>query len=399
MAEDSGEKTELATPKRMKEVREKGQLSKSQDITAWLGVGAAALMLPTTIERGAAAGTDQMFMIGTLTASPDTDVAVEALGNGLVSMAEVLTPFFVVVLVVVLGGAALQGGIHFKKFTGKYEQFNVITGMKRVFGGQALWEGVKVLAKTAVVGFVLYMVIQGLMPVLMTAGGLPVSELMIAATGGAAALLQAAVVAGLVLAAADVFVVMRRNRKKTRMSKKEVKDENKAAEGDPLIKSQRRSRQIMMSRNRMISAVADADVVLVNPTHVAVALKYEPGRSAPRVIAKGLGHVAARIREQADTDRVPIVQDIPLARALHAACEIGEEIPADMYNAVARVLAFVMALKARGSTGAGVHTMSSPFGGARPMPSSQTQTTQTTQTTQNQTTQNQTTQNQTAGGR
>lgn len=381
MADDSGEKTELATPKRMKEVREKGQLSKSQDVTAWLGVGAAALMLPTTIERGAAAGTDQMFMISTLAAAPDTDVAVQALGNGLTSMADVLTPFFVVVVVVVLGGAALQGGIHFKKFTGKYEQFNVITGMKRVFGGQALWEGVKVLAKTAVVGFVLYLVIQGLMPVLMTAGGLPVSELMVAATGGAAALLQAAVVAGLVLAAADVFVVMRRNRKKTRMSKKEVKDENKAAEGDPLIKSQRRSRQIMMSRNRMIASVTDADVVLVNPTHVAVALKYEPGRSAPRVVAKGLGHVALRIREQADTDRVPIVQDIPLARALHAACEIGEEIPADLFNAVARVLAFVMALKARGSTGTGAHTMAAqPFGTARPMPASQTHTPTQTQT-------------------
>jgi flagellar biosynthetic protein FlhB len=90
--------------------------------------------------------------------------------------------------------------------------------------------------------------------------------------------------------------------------------------------------------------------------------------------------VAARIREQADTDRVPIVQDVPLARALHAACEIGEEIPADFYNAVARVLAFVMALKARGSTSTGLHTMSSPFGGARPMPSSHTPTTAQTQT-------------------
>ncbi|WP_104082070.1 flagellar biosynthesis protein FlhB [Cryobacterium sp. Y11] len=378
MADDSGEKTELATQKRMKEVREKGQLSKSQDITAWLGVGAAGIMLPMTIERGSAAGTDQMFMIGTLASTPDPAVAMQALENGLMSMVNVLTPFFVVVVVVVLAGAALQGGIHFKKFTGKYEQFNPISGLKRIFGGQALWEGVKVLAKTAAVGVVLYLIIQGLMPILMTAGGLPVSELMVAATDGAGALLQAAVLAGLVLAAADVFVVMRRNRKKTRMSKKEVKDENKAAEGDPLIKSQRRSRQIMMSRNRMISSVADADVVLVNPTHVAVALKYEPGRSAPRVVAKGLGHVALRIREQAGTDKVPIVQDIPLARALHAACEIGEEIPADHYNAVARVLAFVMALKARGSTSSGVHTMSAPpFSSARPMPSSQTQTTQT----------------------
>ncbi len=111
--------------------------------------------------------------------------------------------------------------------------------------------------------------------------------------------------AGLVLAAADVFVVMRRNRKKTRMTKKEVQDENKNTEGDPLIKSQRRSRQLAMSRNRMIAAIADADVVLVNPTHVAVALKYEPGKSAPRVVAKGAGHIAARIREEAEAKSVP----------------------------------------------------------------------------------------------
>ncbi|TFD72222.1 flagellar biosynthesis protein FlhB [Cryobacterium sp. Hb1] len=354
---DSGEKTEPATQKRMKRVREKGELSKSQDVTAWLGVGAAGLMLPPTIAAASVAGTDQMYLIGTLAKSPDPSVAVEALANGLASLADILTPFFVVVLVVVLGGAALQGGIHFKKFTGKYEQFNLVTGMKRVFGTQALWEGVKVLAKTAAVGIVLWWVIQGLMPVLLTAGGLPVSELLSAASSGTAALLQAAVAAGLVLAVADIFVIMKRNRKKTMMTKKEVTDENKAAEGDPLIKSQRRSRQLMMSRNRMIASVADANVVLVNPTHVAVALKYEPGKSAPRVVAKGVGHVAARIRVQAETDQVPIVQDVPLARALHAACEIGDEIPTELYNAVARVLAFVMALQKRGST-AGTHTMS-----------------------------------------
>ncbi|TFD60244.1 EscU/YscU/HrcU family type III secretion system export apparatus switch protein [Cryobacterium suzukii] len=372
---DSGEKTEPATQKRMKRVREKGELSKSQDVTAWLGVGAAGLMLPATIAAAGAAGTDQMYLIGTLASAPDPSVAVEALGNGLASLADILTPFFVVVLVVVLGGAALQGGIHFKKFTGKYEQFNLVTGMKRVFGTQALWEGVKVLAKTAAVGIVLYWVIQGLMPVLLTAGGLPVSELLSAAGSGTAGLLQAAVAAGLLLAVADIFVIMKRNRKKTMMTKKEVTDENKAAEGDPLIKSQRRSRQLMMSRNRMIASVADANVVLVNPTHVAVALKYEPGKSAPRVVAKGIGHVAARIRVQAETDQVPIVQDVPLARALHAACEIGDEIPTELYSAVARVLAFVMALQKRGST-AGTHTMSALAGA----PSSSSTPTSTLQT-------------------
>lgn len=354
---DSGEKSEEATPKRMKRVREKGELSRSQDVTAWLGVGAAGLMMPPTIAAGSVAGIDQLHLIDILAQDPDPHVAVEALGNGLASLAATLTPFFIVVVAFVLAGAALQGGIHFKKFTGKFEQFNVVNGLKRVFGTQSLWEGVKVLAKTSAVAVVLYMVIQGLMPVLLTAGGLPVSELLVAAGGGAAALLQAAVVAGLVLAVADVFVIMKRNRKKTMMTKKEVKDENKAAEGDPLIKSQRRSRQLMMSRNRMIASVTDANVVLVNPTHVAVALKYEPGKSAPRVVAKGVGHLAARIRLQADTDQVPIVQDVPLARALHAACEIGEEIPTELYNGVARVLAFVMALQKRGST-SGTHTMS-----------------------------------------
>lgn len=340
----------------MKEVRSKGQLAKSQDVTAWLGIGAAGVMLPATIAGATRSATDQVFTIGKLAAEPDPALAVQALIDGMGSILGTMTPLFVVVVVVILIGAMTQGGIHFKKFTGKYEQFNLVSGLKRTFGTQALWQGVKALLKTAVVGLVLYAVIQGLTPLLMTAGGLSVSALVEAAGDGSAALLQTAVFAGLVLAAADVFVVMRRNRKKTRMTKKEVKDENKNSEGDPLIKSQRRSRQLAMSRNRMIAAVTGANVVLVNPTHFAVALKYEPGRSAPRVVAKGAGNIAARIREQAETARVPIVMDIPLARALHAACEIGQEIPVELYNAVARVLAFVMALRSRGAA-QGVHTM------------------------------------------
>ena len=225
----------------------------------------------------------------------------------------------------------LQGGIHLKKFTASSSSSTCVNGIKRMFGAQALWGGAKALLKTGVVGLVLYTVMQGLLPVLLTAGGLPVSRLVDRPPPAAsAALLQSAVIAGLVLAAADVFVVMRRNRKKTRMTKKEVKDENKNTDGDPLIKSQRRARQLAMSRNRMIAAIADADVVLVNPTHVAVALRYEPGKSAPRVVAKGAGHIAARIREEAEAKKVPMVKDIPLTRALHAACELGHEIPVEL---------------------------------------------------------------------
>lgn len=356
---DVGERTEQATEKRMKEVRSKGQLAKSQDLTAWLGIGAAAAMLPSTIGAGAGAASQQMAGIRHLASHPEPGLALRALGNGLASIATTITPLLVVVVVVVLLGATLQGGVHPKKLAPKFEHFNLAAGIRRTFGVQALWQGVKALLKTAAVGLMLLVVIQGLMPVLMTAGGLPVSAILASAGSGTASLLQSAVFAGLVLAGADVFVVMRRNRTKTRMTKKEVRDENKSSDGDPLVKSQRRSRQLEMSRNRMIASVASADVVLVNPIHFAVALSYEAGRSAPRVVAKGAGTIAARIREQAETDRVPIVQDVPLARALHAACDVGQEIPVELYGAVARVLAFVMALRSRGATG-GTHTITTP---------------------------------------
>lgn len=363
---DAQERTENATEKRMKDVREKGELSRSQDVTAWLGVGAAAAMLPPTIVAASEAAADQLFTVSSLIGKPDAGAALQALEAGMASLATTLVPFFVVVALAVLGGAALQGGIRFKKFRGEFTQFNLVSGIKRTFGTQALWQGAKALLKTGAVGLVLYVVIQGLTPVLMAAGGLSIAALLEAAGGGAASLMQFAVAAGVVLAGADMFVVSRRNRKKTRMTKKEVRDENKNSDGDPLIKSQRRARQLAMSRNRMIAAVAGADVVVVNPTHIAVALRYEPGKSAPRVVAKGAGVIASRIREEAESKGVPLVRDIALARGLSSACDIGQEIPVEFYTAVASVLSLVMSLKRRGSTRSGVHDMDS---GAADVPS------------------------------
>ncbi len=353
---DGQERTEQATDKRLREVRQKGQLSKSQDVTAWLAVGLGALMIPVTISRGADASMGQLFVLRSIAADPDPGLAVSALGEGLTSVGWTLLPLVAAVVAGVVAGAVLQGGVHVKRFAPSFHNFNLVKGVGRMFGKEALWGGVKALLKTSVVAAVLWTVVQDLVPVLLTAGGLPVSGLIDAAGNGAAALLRFAVIAGLVLAAADVMVIMRKNRTKTRMTKREIKDEAKTSEGDPLLRSQRRSRQLAMSRNRMMAAIADADVVLLNPTHVAVALRYEPGRAAPRVVAKGKGTIAARIRQEAEDKRVPMVRDIPLARALHAGCELGQEIPLELYTAVAGVLAFVMALKARGAA-AGVHTV------------------------------------------
>lgn len=353
---DSGERSEKATEKHLREARQKGRIARSQDLTAWLGIGAAAVMMPAAISAGTAAGTEQLISLTSLMQAPSPEAALGALGRGLASVLPTLGALLTAVAIVTLFGAVVQGGVHLRKLSGRYEQFNLVSGVRRVFGLQALWEGAKALLKTAAIALALWIVIAGLMPVLTASGAHSISRLLGTAAQGTAALLQTAIAVGLVLAAIDLFVVMRRNRKHTRMTKREVRDENKNSEGDPLIRQQRRSRQLAVSRNRMIAAVAGSDVVVVNPTHIAIALEYDAGTSAPKVVAKGSGVIAERIREKALESGVPLVRDVTLARALHAACELGQEIPEDLYNAVARVLVFVDALRRRGAA-RGIHSL------------------------------------------
>lgn len=360
---DSGEKTEKASAQRMKEVHRDGKLSRSQDLTAWVGLAAAAVMLPTVGSAAVDAARDQMASVRDAVQHPDAGTSVELLGEGLRSIVGTMAPMFAVVALVVIVTAAAQGGVHPKKLKPQVQQFNPVNGLKRIFGKQALWEGVKTLLKTAVVGLVLYTAVQGMVPRLMGSGRLPLEHVLGTASSGVTQLLRIGIAAGVLLAVIDVVVVMRRNRKHTRMSRQELKEENKRTEGDPQLKGAIRSKQMAMSRNRMMAAVADADVVVVNPTHVAVALRYVPGTGAPRLVAKGAGAVAARIREEATSKHVPMIEDIPLARALHAACEVDQEVPAYLFTAVARVLAFVMQLKRRGAA-MGKHTI--PGGSVAP---------------------------------
>jgi flagellar biosynthetic protein FlhB len=353
---DTGERTEKTTDRRLKEARKKGQIGRSQDFTAWVCIAAAAVMMPAAIDSAIQLLTGQMLVVGQVAQHPTDQAAIDALGAGLASVGEILMTMLLVVFLATTATAIAQGGVHLRGVSAHTEHLNLVNGLKRVFGKQALWEGAKALLKTLAIGAALWVVVSGLVPVLMASGSHNITWLLEQAAGGVAALLQVAVVVGILLAAIDVAVVMRRNRKHTHMTKKEAKDEHKKTEGDPLVRSQRRSRQIAISRNRMISAVGDSDVVMVNPTHVAVALKYEPGKAAPRVVAKGAGVIAQKIRERADEAGVPMVRDIPLARALHAACDIGQEIPAELYTAVAQVLAFVQHLQRRGSA-RGTHAM------------------------------------------
>ncbi len=358
-----GERTEKATPQRLKDVRRKGQLGRSQDLSAWVGLGAAAVMLPGVLERAQGAALDQMVQVRHVAVTADPAQAVEVLRGGVASAVTTLTPMFVVLVLTTVVVAAAQGGIRARSMKPRFDHLKPAAAAKRFVGPQALWQGTKTLLKTLAVGAVLYAGVQAMVPTLMASGSLPLTALLSAAGDGTATLLRGGIAAGIAFAVVDLVVVMRRNRKSTRMTKQEVKEENKRTEGDPLVKGAIRSRQARMSRNRMMAEVASADVVVVNPTHVAVALRYEPGAGAPRVVAKGAGVVAARIRELAGDHRVPLVEDVPLARALHGACDVGQEVPEHLFTAVARVLAFVMALRRRGAS-AGHHRL--PTGPALP---------------------------------
>lgn len=353
---DSGEKTEKPTPKKLKEGRKQGQVARAPDVIAWVGVLVVSMLIPGLISKLGEAMAGTLEHIGLVVEHPEPGLALRALGEMAAAAVAAMVPILAAVMIVGVVGGAAQGGArpYATRIKPKGARLNVFSSAKRMFGMQGLWELVKQLLKTALIGLLVWQAVTNLVPLVMGSGALPLTQIIATVANALITMVRTIAVAALVIAAADYFVSWRRTRKQLMMSRKEIKDEYKQQEGDPMVKSQIRQRAMAMSRNRMMAEVADADVVLVNPTHVSVALKYSPGRGAPRVVAKGAGVLAKRIRELAAENRVPVVEDIPLARGLYAACELGDEIPPELYTAVAKVLAFVMALRQRG-THAGIH--------------------------------------------
>jgi flagellar biosynthesis protein FlhB len=351
-----GEKTEDPTPQRLKKARKEGQIPRTQELGTWAGAAVASFLLPILV-GDAFDEVGRMFVqVGVVVEQPEVEAVTALLGQALATFVTVALPMAVALMVVGVAASAAQGGV---TVTGKpmkptLNKLNPFPGMKRMFGGHGLWEATKAVIKTAALGTVVVVTSDRAQQLVSSAGALPLSAVTTTFTDSAVLMFRVVAVTGLAIAIADYVVVRRQTMKKLKMSKYEIQQEHKNSEGDPHVKAQRRATQMAMSRNRMMAEVADADVLLVNPTHVAVALKYEADRGAPRVVAKGADEVAAKLRERAAEARVPMVQDVPLARALHASCEIGQEVPAQLFTAVARVLAFVMQLSARGVRG-GLH--------------------------------------------
>ncbi len=354
--QSSGERTEQATPRKRKTARREGQIGNTPEIGSWLGLLAASFVIPMVVKSLMAAASTALVQAGAIIQTPDTNRALAITKLAFMQAAKAFAPLVLLILAIGVGSIVMQGGFGFapKLLAPKLSRLNPLQGVKRMFGGHGAWMATKALLKSAVLAAVVFMSLHPLIPDLKAAGSMPLQGLLDTAISALLRLIRLCAVAGLLMAFADYAVVRRRNNKALKMTKHEVKEEMKSSEGNPQLKGAIRSRAIAISRNRMLADVPHADVVVVNPTHVAVALRYQPGTGAPRVVAKGGDHMAARIREIAAQARVPMVEDVPLARTLFQVVDVGREIPGDLFESVARVLAFIMALKARGSV-AGVH--------------------------------------------
>lgn len=347
----SEEKSEKPTPKRKKQARKDGQVPRTPELGGWLGLLLITMVSGPLLDREAHTLRSMMVTHLEATANPSPGLALSMLGDAAQHVFIALVLLGSISMVVGVVAAVAQGGFFLSPKLVKPDpkKLNLLKGAKRLLGPHAAWEGAKVLLKSSVVAFLAYGSVRAMMP--LVGGFLPIEVVLDKATDEISSLLTTVALAGLVMAAADYAMMRRRIGKQLRMSHAEVKQEHKQAEGDPMVKSAIRSRQLAAARSRMVSDVAQADVLLVNPTHVAVALRYDPEHGAPRVVARGAGAIAARIREVAAEERVPLVRDVPLARALYRNCQVGQEIPRELWAAVAQVLAFVLSRRNAGQYG------------------------------------------------
>ncbi|MFV8767783.1 flagellar biosynthesis protein FlhB [Yersinia enterocolitica] len=351
MAEDSdADKSEEPTAHKLEKAREKGQIPRSRELTSMLMLGAGLAILWVSGEsmaRQLAAMIAQGLHFDHGLISDDKQM-LRQIGMLLRQTLIALIPIFAGLVIVAMAVPMLLGGVLFSGESIKFDlkRMSPIAGLKRMFSSQALAELLKAILKATLVGWVTGIFLWHNWPDMMRLMAAPP----VAALGDALHLIifcGLVVVLGLTpMVGFDVFFQITSHIKKLRMTKQEIRDEFKDQEGDPHVKGRIRQQQRAMARRRMMADVHKADVIVTNPTHYAVALQYnETKMSAPKVLAKGAGAVALRIRELGAEHRIPLLEAPPLARALFRHSEVGQHIPATLYTAVAEVLAWVYQLK------------------------------------------------------
>ncbi len=346
-AADRREKTEKPTAKRRKDARKKGQVARSAEIGGWLSLLIATSAMPAVFGAAEHRLLTLQTEVDAVMSAPTVPSALRVLGAGLADAMIIALPIAAVMALLGVAASVAQVGftLSAKGITPQFSKLNPINGLKKLVSPRGLWELVKSIIKLAVIALFAVRDILSLWHTLVGAQPVAMGPLIDDAGTTILAFVRTLAVIGFLLGLADYVFQRQRMRKDLMMTKHEVKEESRQQEGDPRLKGAIRRRQRAMSRLRMMAEVARADVVITNPTHYAVAIRYERTNSAaPKVVAKGADDVATRIRAMATEHGVPIMEDPPLARAVYGACDVDDEIPAALYMAIARLLAFVYAL-------------------------------------------------------
>ncbi|HLT44292.1 MAG TPA: flagellar biosynthesis protein FlhB [Luteimonas sp.] len=344
------DRTEQPSEKRLRDAREKGQVPRSRELGNVAVLGCAVLALKAT--GGSVGGASREWMREALTIDPSLLGAPDRLLPHAIGLFRdlmlPLLPLLLAALVACAIAPAAMGGLRFasKALMPDFGRLNPGKGLARVYGSESLAELLRSLLRVVLIGGVGGWMVWRAFAALLS---MPQASLESSVAGGvdlALGALLAMVGSLLVLAALDVPWQHYQHRSKLKMTKQEVRDEAKQLEGNPEIKARVRQVARQMSQRRMMEAVPEADVVVVNPTHYAVAMKYKPGMRAPTVVARGVDELALAIRALAEKHRVAIVEAPPLARALYRQSQVDQEIPVKLYAAVAQVLSYVYQLRA-----------------------------------------------------
>ncbi|MTV41473.1 flagellar biosynthesis protein FlhB [Duganella radicis] len=351
MAEQDAERSEQATPHKLEEARKKGSVARSMDFNAMSMMAALAVTLYATGWDGVR----QMLVMQQriLGAASRHAWSVEAvagwMGQLMTGMLHVLAPLFMTLLVVAVLSNLVQTGPIFSLHPLKpdLDKLNPMTGFKRVFSMRTLFESAKSIVKLAILGIVVYMLVRDTIPGLMSLSAMPSKgylRLVLALVGS---LLVKLVLTLLCIALIDIGFTRWEFAKRMRMSKRDIKDESKNRDGDPRIRARIRDlRKEMLKRSQAAAKVEQADVLITNPTRLAVALSYSHGKSAaPQVVAKGAGELARKMRELAGRHHIPVVQNRALARALFREVDFDGYVPEKLYPQVAKIMVWVYAMR------------------------------------------------------
>lgn len=363
MAEESDlEKSEPASPRRLEKAREEGQVARSRELATFVmlatGMGSLWLMGETLGEQFGSALRNGLRFERASAFDPSHMMAQA--GAVVLHGLQALMPLFVLMLVAALVAPMLLGGwlLSAQSLAPKFSKLNPVAGIGRMFSTESLAELFKTLVKSLLVGGISWWVVSGnladIMALMSEPAGVALPHTLRLVAGSCALIIGSL----LLVVAVDVPYQLWSHHRKLRMSREDLRQEQKESDGDPQVKAQIRRQQQQMAKRRMMAEVPKADIIVTNPTHFAVALKYmDQEMRAPRVIAKGTDLVALRIRDLAEEHKIPILEAPPLTRALYRHTPLGHEIPVALYAAVAEVLAWAYQLQRQGSEGGALPPM------------------------------------------